>query len=229
MDALKQWLQQLQFGSLLDMIVIVAASLLCITVHETCHGLAAYWMGDDTAKRMGRLSLNPLRHVDLMGLVMMALVRFGWAKPVPVDMRRFRNPKAGMALTALAGPVSNVLLTLAAVVLRVVAIVLLYRYGGAWSYVIDFLEYVAILSAGLAVFNLFPIPPLDGSKVLFALLPARYYEKLMRCERFGMLLLMALLFLGVLDTPLYFLREKLLNAASYVAEPLFLLLASRLL
>lgn len=229
MDALKQWLQQLQFGSLLDMIVIVAASLLCITVHETCHGLAAYWMGDDTAKRMGRLSLNPLRHVDLMGLVMMALVRFGWAKPVPVDMRRFRNPKAGMALTALAGPVSNVLLTLAAVVLRVVAIVLLYRYGGAWSYVIDFLEYVAILSAGLAVFNLFPIPPLDGSKVLFALLPAQYYDILMRYERFGMLLLMALLFLGVLDTPLYFLREKLLNAASYVAEPLFLLLASRLL
>ena len=229
MEALKQWLQQLQFGSLLDMIVIVAASLLCITVHETCHGLAACWMGDDTAKRMGRLSLNPLRHVDLMGLVMMALVRFGWAKPVPVDMRRFRNPKAGMAITALAGPVSNVLLTLLAVVLRVVAIVLLYRYGGVWSYVIDFLEYVAILSAGLAVFNLFPIPPLDGSKVLFALLPARYYEKLMRYERFGMLLLMALLFLGVLDTPLYFLREKLLNAASYVAEPLFLLLASRLL
>ena len=229
MEALKQWLQQLQFGSLLDMIVIVAASLLCITVHETCHGLAAYWMGDDTAKRMGRLSLNPLRHVDLMGLVMMALVRFGWAKPVPLDMRRFRNPKAGMAITALAGPVSNVLLTLLAVVLRVVAIVLLYRYGGAWLYAVQFLEYVAILSAGLAGFNLFPIPPLDGSKVVFALLPARYYEKLMRYERFGMLLLMALLFLGVLDTPLYFLREKLLNAASYVAEPLFLLLASRLL
>lgn len=229
MEALKQWLQQLQFGSLIDVLVIVAASLLCITVHETCHGLAACWMGDDTAKRMGRLSLNPLRHIDIMGLVMMALVRFGWAKPVPVDMRKFRNPKAGMAITALAGPVSNVLLTLAAVVLRAVALVLFCRYGGAWSYVIDFLEYVAILSAGLAVFNLFPIPPLDGSKVVFALLPAQYYDKLMRYERFGMLLLMALLFLGVLDTPLYFLRGKLLNMASYVAEPLFMLLAARLL
>lgn len=229
LNGLVQWLRQLQLGGLLDTVVLVAASLLCITIHETCHGLAACWMGDDTARRMGRLSLNPLRHVDLMGLLMMALVRFGWAKPVPVDMRKFRNPKAGMALTALAGPVSNVLLAVLAVVLRAAALVLLYRYGGAWSYAVQFLEYVAILSAGLAVFNLFPIPPLDGSKVIFSLLPGRYYEKLMRYERYGMLLLMVLLFLGILDTPLYFLREKLLNMASSVAEPVFLLLASRLL
>ena len=223
-----QWLQQLQFGSLFEMIITVAASLLCITVHETCHGLAAYLMGDDTAKRMGRLSLNPLRHVDLMGLVMMALVRFGWAKAVPIDMRKFRNPKAGMALTALAGPVSNVLLMLLAMAIRA-AVFVPYSISEnhIWYYVLLFLEYTAVLSAGLAVFNLFPVPPLDGSKVLFSVLPARYYEKLMRYERYGMLLLVVLLFLGVLDTPLNFLRGALLDFGSYMTEPVFYFVASR--
>ena len=110
MDSILAWFRQLQFDGVLETLLLVAASLLCITVHETCHGLAAWWQGDPTAKNAGRLSLNPLRHVDWLGLLMMALVRFGWAKPVPVDMRNFRRPKAGMALTALAGPVSNVLL-----------------------------------------------------------------------------------------------------------------------
>lgn len=231
MNRLTQWLQQLQLGSLLDMVVIVAASLLCITVHETCHGLAAWWMGDDTAKRAGRLSLNPLRHVDLIGLVMMALARFGWAKPVPVDMRKFRNPKAGMALTALAGPVSNVLLALAAMALRAVLLVFYFRNPsqGIWEWAVMFTEYTAVLSAGLAVFNLFPIPPLDGSKVLFALLPNGAYGKLMRYERYGMLLLVVLLLTGVLDTPLYFLRGGLLDGLAALTNPIFLFLEKRLL
>ena len=222
MNGIIQWLRQLQFGSLLDMIVIVAASLLCITVHETCHGLAAYWMGDDTAKRLGRLSLNPLHHVDLMGLVMMALVRFGWAKPVPIDMRRFRNPKLGMALTALAGPVSNVLLMILAMLLRsVIFVPYLMTNHSVWRYGVLFLEYVAVLSAGLAVFNLFPVPPLDGSKVLFAVLPDRYYDKLMLVERYGMILLALLLIGGILDQPLMFLRGKLLDVAEQITEPVF--------
>ncbi len=222
-----EWLQQLRLDSLLDTVLIVAASLLCITIHETCHGLAAYWMGDDTAKRMGRLSLNPLRHIDLMGLVMMALVHFGWAKPVPVDMRKFRRPKLGMALTALAGPLSNVVLALAAMALRSVALFLMLRFPAQpfWEEIVIFLEYMAILSAGLAVFNLFPVPPLDGSKVLFALLPDSAYEKLMRYERYGMLLLAVLLLTGVLDTPLLFLRRGLLNGISFLTDPIFWLLA----
>ena len=117
MDAFRAWLAQLQFDGVWQTAVLVAASLLCITFHETCHGLAAYRLGDNTAKRMGRLTSIRCEHVDLMGLIMMALFRFGWAKPVPVDMRNFKNPKAGMALTALAGPVSNVVLAYAAVVL----------------------------------------------------------------------------------------------------------------
>ena len=213
MDAFRAWLAQLQFDGVWQTAVLVAASLLCITFHETCHGLAAYRLGDNTAKRMGRLSLNPLKHVDLMGLIMMALFRFGWAKPVPVDMRNFKNPKAGMALTALAGPVSNVVLAYAAVVLCNFVIFLADRLGSTWLLLAlaQFFVYVEIISAGLAVFNVFPIPPLDGSKVLFALLSDRAYDWLMRYEKYGMGLLMALLVTGAIDRPLGAMRDWLLT------------------
>ena len=213
MDAFRSWLAQLQFDGVWQTAVLVAASLLCITFHETCHGLAAYRLGDNTAKRMGRLSLNPLKHVDLMGLIMMALFRFGWAKPVPVDMRNFKNPKAGMALTALAGPVSNVVLAYAAVVLCNFVIFLADRLGNTWLLLAlaQFFVYVEIISAGLAVFNVFPIPPLDGSKVLFALLSDRAYDRLMRYEKYGMGLLMVLLVTGAIDRPLGAMRDWLLT------------------
>ena len=213
MDAFRAWLAQLQFDGVWQTAVLVAASLLCITFHETCHGLAAYRLGDNTAKSMGRLSLNPLKHVDLMGLIMMALFRFGWAKPVPVDMRNFKNPKAGMALTALAGPVSNVVLAYAAVVLCNFVMFLADRLGSTWLLLAlaQFFVYVEIISAGLAVFNVFPIPPLDGSKVLFALLSDRAYDRLMRYEKYGMGLLMALLVTGAIDRPLGAMRDWLLT------------------
>ena len=213
MNAFRAWLAQLQFDGVWQTAVLVAASLLCITFHETCHGFAAYKLGDNTAKRMGRLSLNPLKHVDLMGLIMMALFRFGWAKPVPVDMRNFKNPKAGMALTALAGPVSNVVLAYAAVVLCNFVIFLADRLGNTWLLLAlaQFFVYVEIISAGLAVFNVFPIPPLDGSKVLFALLSDRAYDRLMRYEKYGMGLLMVLLVTGVIDRPLGAMRDWLLT------------------
>ena len=231
MDGLTRWLRQLELGGLIDMVVVVIASLLCITIHETCHGLVAWWLGDDTAKSRGRLSLNPLRHVDIMGLVMMALVRFGWAKPVPIDMRKFRRPKQGMALTALAGPVSNVLLAFTASALRFMlfAVVPYEQMGTAFHYVRYFLECIILLSAGLAVFNLFPIPPLDGSKILFAVLPDRWYIMLMRYERYGMFLLAVLLLTNVLDVPLLFLRGKLLDLLTWITEPLFYFIANRLI
>ena len=110
----QNFLQHFDLSALLDIIQQVLAVLLCLTVHETCHGLAALALGDPTAKRMHRLSFNPLHHIDWLGLLSMFLCGFGWAKAVPVDMRYFKNPKAGMALTALAGPASNFLLALAA-------------------------------------------------------------------------------------------------------------------
>lgn len=227
MEALQAWFTQLDYDRLWMMLITAGACLLCISFHEMCHGWAALMLGDQTAKRAGRLTLNPLRHIDLLGLVMLLTVRFGWAKPVPVDMRNFKNPKAGMAITALAGPVSNVLLS--GVSLSCYAVCAFYNqlYGGSVIYYLGtFFLYTASLSAGLAVFNLLPVPPLDGSKILFALLPDELYAKLMRYERYGGLILMALLLIGVLDGPLIALRTGILDVLSQVCLWPFDLLAS---
>lgn len=186
----------LDFGTLRDAAVQLLAVLFCLTVHETCHGLAALALGDPTAKRQHRLSLNPLRHIDWFGLLMMLIAGFGWAKPVPVNPNYFKKPRQGMALTALAGPVSNLLLAL----LLLIPARLIYSYAHYSVFnqaALDFLLSTAALSIGLGLFNLIPIPPLDGSKVLAVLLPERAYRWLMRYERFGILALWLLVALGV--------------------------------
>ena len=219
MDGFSTWLAQLRWDGLLDTLIVASAAVLCITIHETCHGLAALFLGDPTARRMGRLSLNPLKHVDIFGLVMMVVARFGWAKPVPINPRYFKNPKAGMAVTALAGPVSNIFLSaLAAFGYTVSAFYALMLDQIALQYAADFFYYVFYLSAGLAVFNILPIPPLDGSKVLFSILPEECYWKLMRYERYGMFLLMGLLLTGILDIPMNFLRDGLIGFLAPISE-----------
>ena len=189
------------FSYLLSILLGVIPSLLCITLHELSHGLVAYKLGDPTAKLAGRLTLNPLKHLDPMGLLMMLVFHVGWAKPVPVNMSRFRSPKRGMALTALAGPASNLL----------IAAVFLFLYGlcyiplnksAAGRYFLQMIDLTAVISIGLAVFNLLPIPPLDGSKILFSFLRDESYRFLMRYERYVSLLLFALVWAGVLGRPL---------------------------
>lgn len=184
-------IQELDMEFLGSTIQRLAAVVLCLSVHEMAHGLAAYWLGDRTAQREGRLSLNPLRHVDIVGLFLLFTAGFGWAKPVPVDPRYFRNPKRGMAVTALAGPFSNMLLAL--LLLLVCKGIYIYNPSGAvWVTVFYTLLYAAQLSIGLGLFNLVPIPPLDGSKILAVFLPDRIYYTLMRYERYGMILLLLL-------------------------------------
>lgn len=194
---LHQLFQALDFSSMWDAVLRVAAIFLCLTVHETCHGLAALALGDPTAKSMHRLSLNPLRHIDWIGLLFMFVAGFGWAKPVPVDPRYFKNPKKGMALTALAGPVSNLVLAFLAL-LMAKGIYLYTPDTIGWNRLLYFLLYtLAPLSIGLGVFNLIPIPPLDGSKVLGALLPDRLYVTQLRYERYGLAVLLVLFILGI--------------------------------
>ena len=186
----------LDFGTLRDAAVQLLAVLFCLTVHETCHGLAALALGDPTAKRQHRLSLNPLRHIDWFGLLMMLVAGFGWARPVPVNPNYFKKPRQGMALTALAGPASNLLLAL----LLLIPARLIYTYAHYSVFnqtALDFLTSTAALSIGLGLFNLIPIPPLDGSKVPAVLLPERAYRWLMRYERFGIFALWLLVALGV--------------------------------
>lgn len=187
---------QIDFSNLTGIVLRVAGVFLCLTIHESSHGLAAWVLGDPTAKREHRLSLNPLRHIDLLGLLMMFFVGFGWAKPVPVDMRYFKKPKQGMALCALAGPVSNFLFA----VLALLPVRWMYHNALAtelnlWAY--QFLVTLVLLNLGLGLFNLIPIPPLDGSKVLFSLLPDRAYLQLMRYERYGMAVLLLLVFFDI--------------------------------
>ena len=201
MNGLQDVWQGLDWSVLADMLLSIIPALLCITIHELCHGLVAFRLGDDTAKRAGRLTLNPIKHIDIMGLLMMIVFRFGWAKPVPVDMRKLRHPKRDMAIVALAGPVSNLLL----------AVVTLFVYGllyiplgrsGVGGMVLNMILTMAYLSTALAIFNIIPIPPLDGSKVLFSLMRDEAYYKLMRYERYGMILLLIVVATGLLSGPL---------------------------
>ena len=210
----------LDWSVLTDMLLAVLPALTCITLHELAHGLAAYRLGDDTAKRQGRLSLNPLKHIDLMGLLMMVVFRFGWAKPVPVNAYKFKHPKSGMALTALAGPVCNLLL----------AWVFLLLYGLCYRLflghavgriVLDLFYTTAYISTALAVFNILPIPPLDGSKVLFSFVPDRVFFRLMQFERYGMILLLLLVATGILGRPLAYCTQQVMDALFSIAQGAF--------
>ncbi len=198
MSTMKTIWDGLDWSFLTDILLSVIPALICITLHELSHGFVAWKLGDTTAKDAGRLTLNPIKHLDIMGILMMVVFRFGWAKPVPVNMYRFQNPKKGMAITALAGPAANVVIT----------IVFLFVYGllfqtlGGTGFVLKTIYITAYLSISFAIFNLIPISPLDGSKILFSVLPSERYDQLMRYERYGMILLLVLVASGVFGRPL---------------------------
>jgi Zn-dependent protease len=186
-------IRNLDWSVLTGVLISVVPALICITFHELAHGYIAYRLGDTTAKDLGRLTLNPIKHIDIFGIIMMVLFQFGWAKPVPVNMTNFKKPKRDMAITAFAGPISNLIL---AVFILFIYGLLYARLGGGYipgigAIVLRTLNHTAVLSVSLAVFNLLPIPPLDGSKVLFSILPEKLYFNLMRVERFGMIFLLA--------------------------------------
>lgn len=187
--------------NLAELLIRAIAVLLAISVHEMSHGYAAYFLGDKTAKSMGRLSLNPLRHLDPVGALCLLVFGFGWAKPVMINPAYFKKPKRDMALTALAGPLSNFILAfLSLVVFKLLTLAPFMNssfFAAEW--IATFLSTFALLNIGLGVFNLIPIPPLDGSKVFLPLLPPRLYMDIMRYEHLGWIVLIIALGLGVLD------------------------------
>ncbi len=185
-------------------------------VHEFAHAFVATKLGDNTPRLSGRLTLNPMAHIDVLGAVMILLVGFGYAKPVPVNPRNFKKPKGGMALTALAGPASNILMAM--VFMLFMNLVSLAGVSILTSAVIQFFLFAASINVGLAVFNLIPIPPLDGSRVLQLLIPNKYYYKFARYERYIIIGVFVLILVGALDAPLSFLQTKLFNLLYYIVS-----------
>ena len=216
-SAVKSIWEGFDFSYILSIIQSLIPALVCITLHELSHGYTAYLLGDDTAKSRGRLTLNPIKHMDVMGLLMMLVFHVGWAKPVPVNMYKFKNPKRGMALTALAGPMSN--LVIAVVFMFVSGLLYIPLYSSSVGYFfLGMLQLTAYISVGLGLFNLIPIPPLDGSKVLFSLMSDEKYYKLMRYERYGGILMLILVASGVIGRPLSSLISKTIYGLTPVAQ-----------
>ena len=183
---------------------------LCLPVHELAHGLVAHWCGDDTAKWYGRLTLNPFKHLDLWGTVMILTVGMGYAKPVPVNGRNFRHYKRDMILVALAGPLSNFLMA----AIAMFGYLLIWYAGGVGlmtEMLLMLLSIVVDVNIALMVFNLLPIPPLDGSRLWSSLLPGRWAYTLEQYSQYVTIGLFVLLFAGVLDVPLNFLRNGVAN------------------
>ena len=186
--------------------------LVAFPIHECAHALVAKWLGDDTAEKQGRITLNPIKHLDLWGTILMLFAGFGWAKPVPINPNNFKKRKLGMALSSLAGPVSNLILAYIAMILSKI---LLYTETSEELSII-FIN-AMLINVGLAVFNLIPVPPLDGSRILLLILPEKLYFKVMKYENIIFIILFAIIWLGLLDTPLAFLQVKALEFMSFLS------------
>lgn len=197
----------------ITVIMYILSSLLTIflvlPLHECAHGFVAHKLGDNTAKRQGRLTLNPIAHIDYLGAALLLLIGFGWAKPVPINARNFKNPKAGMAISALAGPVSNLLAAILAGLLQNGLIVLVYKnilpegpqiYGVSIAgYAFLFFQFLIMINIGLAVFNFLPIPPLDGSKIMMAFLPNKAIMWIYEREHIISMVLFVVVMMGGLN------------------------------
>ena len=194
------------------LIYVVPAIIITVTLHELAHGWVSYKFGDPTPKLDGRLSLNPLRHLDPIGTIALLLVGFGWAKPVHIDPRYYKDAKTGIVWTAFAGPLMNFIIAFAAIFLYNLLLKVPVSIFSSkimiqiFIYLVVLMQYIALISLGQAIFNLIPLPPLDGSKILYGVLPDSVYFNIMKYENWLSLILFLVLFSGILDGPLVSIR-----------------------
>lgn len=195
--------------TLIQFLFVVPCVLIALTFHEFAHGYMAYKLGDPTAKNFGRLTLNPLKHLDPIGTICMIFFHFGWAKPVPINSRYFKKPRRDMALTAAAGPIMNFILALFGMLVCRILTKIFFAFP-AQSDFVYYIQYAALtlfsyfhmLNLSLGVFNLIPIPPLDGSRIFYIFLPQKWYFGVMKYEKYIQLALLVLLWTGLLSRPL---------------------------
>lgn len=199
--------------------------LIALTVHEVSHGYIAYRLGDPTARNLGRLTLNPLKHLDPIGAICMLLAGFGWAKPVPINTRYFKNPRRDMALSALAGPVSNFILAFIGVLLHAIFLKIFTVFPATserifyvYELTLLFFSMFATMNIGLGLFNLIPCPPLDGSRIFYVFLPPKYYFGVMKYERYISIAILIALYTGILSTPLGYVRGWILNGMQWLVD-----------
>ncbi len=201
------------------MFIIIPAALLAITFHEMAHGWAAYALGDNTARNAGRLTLNPLAHIDPIGFLCILIAGIGWAKPVPINPFYFKHRKRDIALTALAGPAANILLCF--IGFFIYFGIMLFSTNRILIALAEFFMYTASISAGLAVFNLLPVPPLDGSKILYPLLPNDVLAKILPYEGTIRLVLLVAVFFGALDGIIAAGQNLVISGAMQICSHIF--------
>lgn len=207
---------------ILALLVSIPGLLLAISMHECAHGYAAYFMGDRTAKYSGRLSLNPLHHLDLVGTLCMLFFHFGWAKPVPINPNNFKRGRLGIIVVSLAGPFANFIIGLLSALIYLYILLFVRSSAPIWDFMQMVFLYSTYMNIGLMIFNLIPIPPLDGSKILMEFLPYRIKYQIYRYERYFGLILILLVYMGTMTPILSALQGVVLDFYQYIANLVFM-------